>query len=108
MTTTESQSNAAFRKEAKIERLEARLTKEQKELFQQAADIEGVSLTDFVISHVLEAARRTIKEHSMMVLNERDREAFVEALLNPPTPGDKLQAAAQRYKQFLGTSDATR
>ncbi|HEY9872475.1 MAG TPA: DUF1778 domain-containing protein [Candidatus Obscuribacterales bacterium] len=108
MTTTGSQSNAAKRKEAKIERLEARVTSEQKELFQQAADIEGLSLTDFVISSVLDAARRTIQEHSMMVLSVPDQKAFVEALLNPPTPGDKLRAAALRYKQYMGTSDATR
>jgi uncharacterized protein (DUF1778 family) len=87
---------------AKPERLEARISKEQKELFQRAADIQGRTLTDFVISSLQEAAKRAIQEHEMMILSVRDREVFVEALLNPPNPGDKLRTAAQRYKQKIG------
>ena len=93
----------------KTERLEARVSREQKELFQRAADIQGRTLTDFVTSSVAEAAKRAIQEHEMMTLSVRDREVFVEALLNPPEPSDKLRAAAQRYKQNMGASgDATR
>jgi uncharacterized protein (DUF1778 family) len=89
---------------SKSERLEASITREQKELFQQAADIQGRTLTDFVISSVADAAKRVIQEHEMMVLSVRDREVFVEALLNPPEPSDKLRAAASRYKQIIGAS----
>lgn len=86
----------------KPERLEARISREQKELFQRAAQIQGRTLTDFVISSVQEAALRAIQEHEMMILSVRDREVFVEALLNPPNPSDKLRSAAQRYKQKIG------
>ena len=86
----------------KPERLEARISREQKELFQRAADIQGRTLTDFVISSLQEAAKRAIQEHEMMILSVRDREVFVEALLNPPNPSDKLRSAAQRYKQKIG------
>jgi uncharacterized protein (DUF1778 family) len=86
----------------KPERLEARISREQKELFQRAADIQGRTLTDFVISSLQEAALRAIQEHEMMILSVRDREVFVEALLNPPNPSDKLRSAAQRYKQKIG------
>jgi uncharacterized protein (DUF1778 family) len=84
------------------ERLEARISKDQKELFQRAAELEGRTLTDFVISSVLDAAKRTIQEHETMTLSTRDRQVFVEALLNPPPPSDKLRAAAQRYKHKMG------
>jgi uncharacterized protein (DUF1778 family) len=87
---------------SKVERLEARISKEQKELFQRAAELQGRTLTDFVISSVLDAAKRAIQEHEMMTLSVRDREVFVEALLNPPDPSNKLQAAAQRYRQKMG------
>ncbi|NDJ26006.1 DUF1778 domain-containing protein [Nostoc sp. B(2019)] len=86
----------------KAERLEARITKEQKELFQRAADIQGRTLTDFVISSVLNAAKQIIHEHEMMSLSKEDQEVFVSALLNPPEPSTKLQAAAQRYKRNIG------
>jgi uncharacterized protein (DUF1778 family) len=84
------------------ERLETRISKEHKELFQRAADIQGRSLTDFVITSVLEAAKKAIQEHEMMILSAQDRQVFANALLNPPEPSTKLQAAAQRYKQQMG------
>ncbi len=94
--TAETNSNI------KTERLEARLSKEQKELFQRAADILGLTLTDFTISSLQVAAKQAIQEHEIMTLSKRDQEVFVEALLNPPTPSTKLRAAAQLYKQQMG------
>lgn len=102
MTSTATEKSKVRTKGSKIERLEARISKEQKELFQRAADIQGRSLTDFVISSVLDAAKRAIQEHEMMALSVRDREVFVEALLSPSEPSDKLRTAAQRYKQNMG------
>ena len=88
---------------SKGERLEARISKEQKELFQRAADVQGLTLTDFMISSMQNAAVRAIQEHEMMELIGRDREVFIEAILNPPEPSERLRAAAQRYKQAMGT-----
>lgn len=89
-------------KPVKNARLEARITAEQKELLLEAAQMLGCSLTDFVVASAMEAARRMIADVEVMRLSQRDREAFVAALLNPPAPGDKLQASANRYKQRLG------
>lgn len=84
------------------DRLEARVSREQKELFQRAADLLGLTLTDFMISSMQNAAVRAIQEHEMMTLTGRDREVFVAALLNPPEPSERLRAATQRYKQAMG------
>lgn len=102
MSGTATKKSKVRTERSKIERLEARITKEQKELFQRAADIQGRTLTDFVITSVLDAAKRAIQEHEMITLSARDREVFVEALLNPPAPNEKLRAAAQRYRQNMG------
>jgi uncharacterized protein (DUF1778 family) len=102
MSTATDRSRKATRERSKGERLEARINKEQKELFQKAADIQGRSLTDFVISSVAEAAKRTVQEHEIMTLSAQDQAVFVQALLNPPEPSQKLRAAAQRYKQETG------
>lgn len=59
------------------ERLEARISREQKQLLQEAASLRGQSLTDFVISSAQDAARRTIEEWQVFSLSRRDREAFV-------------------------------
>ena len=86
----------------KSERLEARITPEQKRLIQRAADLEGRSLTDFVIEKMQAAAIETVQAHETMRLTVRDSIAFVEAITNPPAPNDALRAAAADYRAFTG------
>lgn len=86
----------------KKERLEARITRSQKALFLRAAEITGRSLTDFVVASVQETAMRAVREQEAMALSNRDRKAFVHALLNPSAPGARLQKAARRYKRHVG------
>jgi uncharacterized protein (DUF1778 family) len=90
--------------EHKTERLEARVTADAKALCQQAAAIQGRTLTDFVVHSAVEAARRTVQENEFLQLTYRDRVAFVETLLNAsPAPNAKLRKAAERHAQtFAG------
>jgi uncharacterized protein (DUF1778 family) len=85
----------------KVDRLEARLSPDTKALFQQAATMQGRSLTDFVVNSALEAARRTVRQNELIELSRRDRIAFVEALLNPPVPNDRLQKAMRRHNRTI-------
>ena len=78
-------------------RIEARVSPEQKELFERAAAIEGVTLTDFAISSMQRAAARVVQEHTVMELSLRNQRAFVEALQNPPEPNEALREAAKAY-----------
>jgi len=84
------------------ERLEARLTTEQKRLVERAAALEGRTVTDFVLSSVQEAARRTIDQHQRLKLSARDSEAFVDALLNPQPAGERLRETIRRYREATG------
>ena len=86
----------------KTARLEARLTNEQKALFQHAADLTGRSLTEFVVGSAQEVAARTIREHEVLTLSGRDRQVFVDALLKPISPNKRLRQAARRYKSVSG------
>ena len=83
-------------------RFDARLNEAQKLLFQKAADIEGRSMTDFVLHSAEVAAEHTINERAMLVLSARETEAFVDAILNPAKPGPVLRKAAQDYKRITG------
>lgn len=91
----------AMQSRARNERLEARVSSEQKALFQRAAELQGRSLTDFVISSVHDAAVRTLEEAQMVRLNAEESRAFAEALLNPREPTDRLRAAARRYLEAI-------
>ena len=86
----------------KRERLEARVSPDQKELIQRAAALTGRSLTDFVVSSAQAAAEEAIRTHAVIRLSARDTAILVEALLNPPEPNEALRAAAEDYRRFVG------
>lgn len=86
-------------------RFEARVSAERKSFWKKAADIRGNTLTEFVVSSADAVAERTIKEAEFMELTQRDRVAFVQALLNAPAhPNAKLRNAADRYAQMFPAS----
>lgn len=41
-------------------------------------------------------------EHERMVLTGADREAFLDAVMNPPEPTEKLVAALRRHRELFG------
>ena len=86
----------------RAERLEARISRDQKALFQRAAALQGRTLTDFVVASAHAAAIRTIEEMQIIRLSAQDSRAFAEALLNPRKPSEKLRAAARRYMEKSG------
>lgn len=86
----------------KSERLETRVTPEQKELALRAAALQGRSLTDFVSASIQQAAERTIREHQVITLSARDSRALMEALLNPQPANQHLREAAEKYKAIMG------
>ena len=83
-------------------RLEARISPDQKVLFQKAAALQGRTLTDFIVECVAREARRVIQENEVIKLGERDRQVFVEALLNPPAPNKALRKAAKCHARQIG------
>jgi uncharacterized protein (DUF1778 family) len=83
-------------------RLEARLPNEVHALLKRAAEIEGRTLTDFVVSAAREAACRTIEEAEIIRLSLEDQRQIAEALLNPPEPAPALKRAFQRRRELFG------
>lgn len=88
--------------DARKERLEARVTPEFKNQLLLACSISGKSVTEFVVEHLGQAAQEVIAEHTQWKLAQQDSEAFVEALLNPKPPSQRLTRAVKRYRQAMG------
>ena len=82
-------------------RLGFRVDAETKRLVERAAALERRSLTDFCLSALTEATRATITRHQSLVLSERDRAAFFDALVHPPKPNPRLRRA------FAGASSGS-
>ncbi len=93
------QIHGARKGATKLERLEARITREQKRIIERAARLRGTSVTDFVVASAQRAARDAISDSERMTLRGEAREAFVNALLNPPAPSAAANQAARRYRQ---------
>ncbi|MFN8008415.1 MAG: DUF1778 domain-containing protein [Terriglobia bacterium] len=94
-------SRSKVRNNSKLARLEARISVQQKKLFQKAASIQGRTVSEFVVASAQEAARSVLEDFESIELSARESKAFVKALLNPPAPSERLRAAAQRYKAQL-------
>lgn len=79
-------------------RFDTRLTKSQKELFEQASLLGGYkTLSDFILASAQEQADRIIKRHRKILETEQDRNTFFNALLHPGKPNAELKRAAARY-----------
>ena len=99
---THQQARKSRKRPSKLERLEARITREQKRIIERAARLRGTSVTDFVVVSAQRAATDTIKDVEMMSLRGEAREAFVNALLNPPAPNAAANRAAERFRRRIG------
>jgi len=75
------------------DRLGFRLDEQTKALIEQAAQLERRKVSDYCLTAIADAARRTISRHETLLLSERDRAAFFEALVNPPEPAARLVRA---------------
>lgn len=84
--------------ELKTDRIELRVSPTAKNLIQRAMAISGLTAGDLAF----EGARRVLDEHERIVLSGEDKQAFLDALLNPPAPTDKLVAAFKRHRQIAG------
>lgn len=87
---------------AQTEQLEVCFTSEQKELFQMAAELEGITIYDFIVRSAQEQASHIIAEHNRIKLGFEDSLAFAESLLDPPEPNQRMMAAAAAYKRAIG------
>ena len=83
-------------------RLEARLPADIHALLKRAAEMEGRSLTDFVVSAAHLAAVRAIEDAGIVRLSVEDQRQVAGALLNPSKPAAALRRAFKRRKRLLG------
>ncbi len=84
-------------------RIEARITPDALAIVKRAAELEGRSVSDFVVSAAQEAAHRTIEETGIIRLSSEDQRRFVDLLLNPPPLPPALVRAKEAYAQLFGT-----
>lgn len=80
-------------------RLAFRMKPELKTRVEEAAALMGLTVTDFVVSTLAERAAEVLERQSTLVLSDRDRDLFLEALSRPGQPIPKLVAARRARRQ---------
>ena len=90
-----------------VARLEARLSLEAHALIKRAAELEGRSITDFVVNAAQEAAQHVIEQSGGIRLSLADQQCFADAMISPPEPNAALQRAFDRRKSLLQPSPFT-
>ena len=84
--------------DTKRERMELRVASSTKSLIQRAMAVSGLTAGDLAY----EGARRILDEHERMTLTGTDARAFLDAILAPPVPTDRLVKAFQRHSAIIG------
>lgn len=84
-------------------RLEARISTDLHAMLKRAAELQGRTMTDFVVSAVQDAAQQAIERADVVRLSRVDQERFAQALLTPPKPSPALKRAFARRRKLLLT-----
>jgi uncharacterized protein (DUF1778 family) len=85
-------------------RIEARIAPDALVVLKPAAELQGRSVSDFVVAAAWEAANRTIEATQIVRLSVEDQRAFAQAILNPPAPAPALVRAAEAHRRLIGDS----
>jgi len=89
-------SDAAVRP-AKRHRLEMRVSPEQEALIRHAAELEGTTVTTFVLDTVTAQASSVIEAHRDLVLSNEAFDRFLAQLDKPATPVPELVELFRRH-----------
>ena len=90
--------------EKATDHIEMRVKPSDKERISRAAELTGVKLTTFVRASAAREAERILREHQTTTLSERDRQALLEALDNPPPPTRAARDAVRDYRSRIANA----
>ena len=87
---------------AALSRLEARISPDVYALIRRAAEMQGRSITDFVVSVAQRAAQEAIASSEVIRLSVADQAAFAQALMEPvPEPNAAMLKARALHKRVV-------
>lgn len=89
------------RESNRTSRIEARISPDALQVVKRAAELQGRSVSDFVVAAAQEAAQRTIEDAHLIRLSVEDQTRFAELLLNPPEPAPALKRAKEAHSRLV-------
>jgi uncharacterized protein (DUF1778 family) len=80
-------------------RITARVPQDVQDTLEQAAELQGATLNQFVVQAALSEARRIIERDRVIRLTSVDAAFLLNLLEKPPAPNARLRKAFQAYKK---------
>lgn len=86
--------------EPKNSRLDLRMTSDQKRQIERAARLNGVTVSQWSLAHLIASAREDILESSQIMLEESAFDEFLQLLQGDPTPRfDEFVEGSTRWER---------
>lgn len=81
--------------------LKITMTTELHSILKRAAELQGCTMSEFVVAAIQDATQRTVVQAETINLSVADQECFARALLSPPPPSAALKRAISRRIKLL-------
>ncbi len=85
-------------------RVEARIAPDALAVVRRAAELQGRSISDFLVAAALKDAHQTIEDAQIIRLSVDDQQRFAELLLDPPPLAPAMQRALKARKRLTADS----
>jgi uncharacterized protein (DUF1778 family) len=79
-------------------RITARVSDNVRVTLEQAAELLGSTVNQFVVQTAYQEAQRVIEKESIIRLSQRDARKILTVLDNPPKPNKRLRDAVKDFK----------
>ena len=81
------------------ERVTARMSTQVAAKLQEAAELTGATVNQFMVQAALEKAQKIIDRENLIMFSAEDAAMFINMLENPPPPNEALKRAFERHKK---------
>lgn len=85
-------------------RIEARIAPEALLVVKRAAELQGRSVSDFLVESAVSMAKKTIEETQIIRLAVEDQRAIADAILSPPPLAPAMVRALGRHHEIITAS----
>jgi uncharacterized protein (DUF1778 family) len=85
-------------------RIEARIAPDALAVVRRAAELQGRSVSDFVVAAAQAEAERTIENTQIIRLSVEDQRRLAAMILDPPPLAPAMERAIERYRALIVAS----
>ena len=82
-------------------RITARIPTEMRDALEQAAQLQGATLNQFMVQSAYQEAQRILERETVIRLSQRDAQEVFSLLERPPKAKRKLKEAVKAYRELV-------